>query len=198
MAFRTRFASRRRPGWLRYLDIGVAMLVISSVAFVAARMDHLAGDEISGAARVVDGDSLAIGKRRLRLKGIDAPELKQRCTRDGFEYGCGTESASYLRGLVGKHHVECKGEGLDRYGRDLVRCKAAGVDLNETMVRSGHAIAFGDYGSAETAARSEAVGLWAGDFQTPKQWRVIHGGLSEDLHAGFATLTAFLRRLFAV
>ncbi|AKI00145.1 micrococcal nuclease-like nuclease [Hoeflea sp. IMCC20628] len=198
MAFRTRFASRRRSGWRRYLDLGVAMLVIAGVAFVAARMDHFAGDEISGAARVVDGDSLAIGKRRLRLKGIDAPELKQRCHRDGFEYGCGIESASYLRGLVGKHLIECKGEGMDRYGRDLVRCKSGGVDLNETMVRSGHAIAFGDYGWAETAARSEAVGLWAGDFQTPKQWRVIHGGLSEDLHAGFATLMAFLRRLFDV
>ncbi|MDP2733089.1 MAG: thermonuclease family protein [Hoeflea sp.] len=172
--------------------------MIAAVAWLATRIDHLAGDQVSGTARVVDGDSLVIGERRLRLKGIDAPELKQRCRRDAFEYGCGTESASHLRGLIGSRRVDCTTEGIDRYGRDLVRCIAGGIDLNETMVRSGHAIAFGDYQRAETLARKEAAGLWAGEFETPKQWRVIHGGPSEDLHTGFGAAMAFVRRLFGV
>ena len=176
----------------------MAALVFGGVAFLAARLQHLAGADISGVMRVVDGDSLALGDRRLRLKGIDAPELQQRCRKDGFDYGCGADSASHLRGLIGRNDVDCRAEGTDRYGRDLVRCVAAGVDLNETMVRSGHAVAFGDYELAESLARSESAGIWAGDFEMPKQWRAVHGGLSEDLHTGWATLAAFLRRLFGV
>jgi len=198
MRVRARYQVRRRPRWRRYVDVAIAALVFAGVALVAARLQHLAGADISGEMRVVDGDSLALGDRRLRLKGIDAPELAQRCRRDAFEYGCGADSASYLRGLVGRHRVDCKGEGIDRYGRDLVRCVADGIDLNETMVRSGHAVAFGDYDLAESRARSESLGIWAGEFETPKQWRAVHGGLSEDLHTGWATLVAFLRRLFGV
>lgn len=176
----------------------MAVLVVAGVAFVAARLQHFAGIEISGPVRVVDGDSLAIGSRRLRLLGIDAPELRQRCQRDGADYECGVEAASHLRALIGGEPVTCKGEGLDRYGRNLVRCMAGTTDLNEMMVRSGHAIAFGDYRLAETAARLEKAGLWAGEFQPPKQWRAVHGGLSEDFHAGLSAVTAFLRRLFGV
>lgn len=198
MRFPKRRARSRRPRWREILDVCVAVMLFAGAALVAARMDHFAGKDISGQMRVVDGDSLALGKRRLRLKGIDAPELKQRCRKDSLEYGCGTESASYLRGLIGGAEVVCKGEGIDRYGRDLVRCRAGDVDLNAAMVRSGHAIAFGDYTLAETEARSERAGLWAGDFETPKQWRTVHGGLDEDLHAGLPALTAFLRRLFGV
>ncbi|MCY0095534.1 thermonuclease family protein [Hoeflea ulvae] len=197
MRYQTRFARKRRFGWRRYLDLAVAVLAIAGVAFGVGRIEQLAGEDISGVMRVVDGDSLALGSRRLRLKGIDAPEIRQRCRRDGFEYGCGIESASYLRGLIGGQGVECKGEGLDRYGRDLVRCAAGGVDLNLAMVRAGQAVAFGDYQGAEAAARDEAAGLWAGEFETPKQWRVIHGGLSEELHAGFATVMALLRQLMS-
>lgn len=198
MRLRKNRTHRRRPRWRKFLDICLAILVFAGAAFVAARMEHFAGADISGRVRVVDGDSLALDKRRLRLKGIDAPELKQRCRKDGYEYGCGVDAASFLRGLVGSHQVDCKGEGLDRYGRDLVRCKAGGIDLNETMVRSGHAVAFGDYGVAEAEARSERAGLWAGEFEPPKQWRAVHGGLNEDFHSGLSTLVAMLRRLFGV
>ncbi|MGJ8570118.1 MAG: thermonuclease family protein [Hoeflea sp.] len=170
-------------------------MLFAGAAFVVARLEHFAGADISGVVRVVDGDSLALDKRRLRLKGIDAPELKQRCRKDGYDYGCGVEAASYLRGLVGSRAVECKGEGVDRYGRDLVRCKAGGVDLNQTMVRSGHAVAFGDYRLAEVEARAERAGLWAGEFDQPKQWRAVHGGLDEGLHSGLSALMAVLRRL---
>jgi len=198
MRFRKTREHRRRPAWRKFVDICLAALVIAGAAFVAARMEHFAGADISGVVRVVDGDSLALDKRRLRLKGIDAPELKQRCRKDGYDYGCGVEAASFLRGLVGNLAVECKGEGIDRYGRDLVRCKAGGVDLNETMVRSGHAVAFGDYRLAEVEARTERAGLWAGEFDPPKQWRAVHGGLNEDFHSGLSALVAMLRRLFGV
>ena len=198
MRFRKFRSRRQRPRWRKFLDFCLAIVVFAGAAFIAARMEHFAAPDISGAMRVVDGDSLALGTRRLRLKGIDAPELKQVCRKGGEAYGCGFEAASFLRGLVGNHEVTCKGEGMDRYGRDLVRCTAAGVDLNQTMVRSGHAVAFGDYRIAEAEARSEQAGLWAGEFDLPKQWRAVHGGLNEDFHTGLSSLMAIARRLFGV
>lgn len=198
MAFKSRFRTTPRPLWRKLLDLGLAATLIAGIAFVAARFERFSGEEITGPARVVDGDSLAIGDRRLRLKGIDAPELKQRCRREGLEYGCGLEAASHLRGLVGGSEVACRTEGTDRYGRDLVRCVAGGVELNESMVRSGHAVSFGDYTAAESIARGERAGLWSGEFDRPRDWRAVHGGLEEDLHAGLSALAAFLRRLFGV
>jgi endonuclease YncB( thermonuclease family) len=198
MTFLTRSSRRHRSGWRKLLDISAALLVMAAVAFTAARMHRFAAADLSGQVRVIDGDSLALGERRLRLKGIDAPEIKQRCRKHGHEYGCGVDSASHLRGLIGRHPVTCRSEGIDRYRRDLVRCSADGVDLNAAMVRSGHAIAFGDYELIEAEARLEGAGLWAGEFQQPKQWRAIHGGVYEEYHAGLSMLMAFLRRLFGI
>lgn len=198
MAFRSRSSKRRRPLWRRGLDLIIAVTVLAAVAVVAARLERHAAPEIAGAARVVDGDSLVIGKRRLRLKGIDAPELAQRCRRDGVAYGCGTDAASHLRGLIGGGQVQCLGEGVDRYGRDLVRCQANGVALNEAMVRSGHAVAFGDYEAEQDLARNGRLGLWAGEFDLPKQWRAVHGGLSEEFHSERSAIRALLRRLFGI
>ena len=36
---------------------------------------------ISGIAKVVDGDTIKIGKNKIRLLGIDAPEKKQQCQK---------------------------------------------------------------------------------------------------------------------
>lgn len=198
MVFRSHGSTRRRPLWRRGLDLAVAFAVLAVVALAAARLERFAAPDIAGMPRVVDGDSLVIGKRRLRLKGIDAPELDQRCRRDGFTYRCGIEAASHLRGLIGDGSVQCLGEGVDRYGRDLVRCVANDVGLNEAMVRSGHAVAFGDYETAEAEARTRRLGLWAGEFDRPKKWRAVHGGLDEDFHAGPSAAMALLRRLFGV
>jgi endonuclease YncB( thermonuclease family) len=41
--------------------------------------------------RVTDGDTIRIGDRRIRLYGIDAPEIKQICLKDNLEWKCGIE-----------------------------------------------------------------------------------------------------------
>lgn len=38
---------------------------------------------VSGPAYAVDGDTLILNDRQVRLAGIDAPELDQSCQRDG-------------------------------------------------------------------------------------------------------------------
>ncbi|RYG08363.1 MAG: thermonuclease family protein, partial [Caulobacteraceae bacterium] len=39
-----------------------------------------------GRATVIDGDTLEIGSQRVRLWGVDAPEGRQSCMRDGQAY----------------------------------------------------------------------------------------------------------------
>lgn len=94
---------------------------------------------ITGHARVIDGDTIAVGKVRVRLEGIDAPETDQKC-RDsaGRDYLCGITASKALRNLIGREPVACERVGQDRYGRVLGVCSnAAGVDMSAELVRRG-------------------------------------------------------------
>jgi endonuclease YncB( thermonuclease family) len=48
----------------------------------------LAGAAHAETARVIDGDTLTIGREHIRLYGIDAPESHQTCQRDGASDRC--------------------------------------------------------------------------------------------------------------
>jgi len=51
-------------------------LVLAAIFFL---FPFVAMADITGPARVIDGDTIAIGGERIRLHGIDAPEMKQTC-----------------------------------------------------------------------------------------------------------------------
>lgn len=89
---------------------------------------------------VTDGDSLRCGGQRVRLLGIDAPEMPGSC-RPGRQCVQGNPFAArdYLVSLT-RTTVRCTPEGQDRYGRTLARCTANGIDLSCAMIRSGHAV----------------------------------------------------------
>jgi endonuclease YncB( thermonuclease family) len=127
--------------------------------------------DLTGAAEVIDGDSLRIAGEELRLKGIDAPELMQTCQVGGRESPCGREARAHLRRLLASGLTTCIGAERDRYGRLLATCRVRGVDVNAAMVRDGHAVAFGDYAAEEAEARAAYRGLWAGAFERPRDWR---------------------------
>lgn len=128
--------------------------------------------------RLADGDSFSLGGERYRLYGIDAPELHQDCTdAAGRSWSCGTRARSELRRIIGTHPVECRTVTTDRYGRSIATCHADGKDLAEEMVRAGFATiverrgATNPYEAAQAEARSDKRGLWAGKFETPRDWR---------------------------
>src|SRR3546814_7992113 len=52
---------------------------------------------VEGRATVTDGDTVKIGRHRIRLHGIDAPESQQYCTLGSRQYACGT-NVSIRRG----------------------------------------------------------------------------------------------------
>jgi endonuclease YncB( thermonuclease family) len=130
---------------------------------------------LSGVPRIIDGDTIRIGDTRIRLHGIDAPELKQTCTTGGKEWPCGREATNALIRIVGEQQVSCFQRDLDRYGRIVAVCRAGSVDLNAWMVSSGWAVAYKrfsmDYVRDEDAARSARKGVWRGRFVMPWDWR---------------------------
>lgn len=168
---------RRNPR-LRWPLIGVLVVI----AAVLVRLDRqpprnvgLPAGPVSGRAEVIDGDSLRIGGEEIRLKDIDAPEGRQTCTRAGGEWDCGEESRRTLQRLIGRAVVGCRSVERDKHHRLLGYCEAEGRDLNGAMVEAGMAVAFGGYRGEERAAKAAQRGLWAGDFQMPRDWRHERG-----------------------
>jgi endonuclease YncB( thermonuclease family) len=133
---------------------------------------------VAGPARVIDGDTLDVGVTRVRLEGIDAPELAQMCqAATGQSWPCGRRAAALLRALVEQRHVICDRTGSDKYHRTLAICRAGGININEAMVRGGLAWAFVRYSKqfvgAEAEAKSQGVGIWQGPAEAP--WDYRHG-----------------------
>ncbi|MEJ0017762.1 MAG: thermonuclease family protein [Acetobacteraceae bacterium] len=132
---------------------------------------------IVGYARVIDGDTLDIAGRRIRLHGVDAPESSQQCEADGTFYRCGTQAALALADLLRGQMVECQPVDRDRYQRIVARCRIAdgGTRINAWLVRQGYAVAYRqysyDYMPDEIVARVARRGLWAGTFQMPWDYR---------------------------
>jgi endonuclease YncB( thermonuclease family) len=157
---------------LRRIDGLLATLLIVSLALTAFWLKR-EPETLGGGARVIDGDTIELAGRRLRLVGIDAPELGQTCERAGQTYRCGEAARDGLRELVAPG-LSCRISGQDRYRRDLATCEADGEDPGRVLVARGLAVAFGRYESEEREARRRGVGLWAGSFERPSEWRKAH------------------------
>lgn len=132
--------------------------------------------DITGKPRVIDGDTIHIGKTKIRLHGIDAPEMKQTCkTRKGKDQLCGKLAKQALEKLVRGQDVVCKGDTRDRYRRLIAVCYAGPFNINEQMVTDGWALAYRkyskDYVRAETFAKSTREGMWRTEFVPPWEWR---------------------------
>lgn len=131
---------------------------------------------VNPAPRIIDGDTLVLGDEKIRLNGIDAPELSQTCTTpSGENWPCGQKAKQKLQALAAKGKLTCKGSKTDLYHRTLATCYVAGQDINAAMVRSGAAVAFRRYSRAyvplEQAARKDRLGIWQGSLQMPWDYR---------------------------
>ncbi len=162
-------------------DLLLTVVILLFAGLIAVRLDS-SPEAVSGLPRVVDGDTLVMDGKRIRLAGIDAPELRQVCQRKDRDWPCGTEAKSYLSALIGRGRTTCEADGSDRYGRLLAVCTSQDLDLNAAMVSAGYAVAFGHYETEEGEARDKRLGLWAGTFDAPRTWRQTHGGMDEMPH----------------
>ena len=158
---------------LRAFDAMVAGAILLALFVCLAWLEPV-GAPVSGVVRVVDGDTLGLAGERIRLVGMDAPELAQSCHLDGKPYACGEVARDALVRLTLGISVTCQARGRDRYGRLLAMCEAAGQDLGARLVRDGLAVPYGGYAEEGRVARLERLGLWAGSFEMPSEWRRGH------------------------
>ena len=139
---------------------------------------------ISGIAKVTDGDTIKINKKKIRLMGIDAPEKKQKCKQIWLsisfisfekEYLCGEISTDKLKNLIDGKDIICKYTNKDIYKRFIAECFKDKKSINSWMVRNGYAVAYKKYSkkfvAIENIARKEKLGLWSGNFEMPWDWR---------------------------
>ena len=166
------------PTLLNKLASGAFVGLLAVAGASAAPSQAAAEEAIVGAASVIDGDTIEIHGTRIRLHGIDAPESRQECNRaDGAPWRCGQQAALALS------------DAYRTCGRAL-RIRAAVIatavsspsaskgseDLNRWMVASGWAVAYRkyalDYVPDEERAHRAGVGIWAGAFEMPWDWRL--------------------------
>lgn len=161
------------------------LIVLSLGAYLASRLpppEEVVTGELRGVATVSDGDSLRVNGRRVRIEGIDAPEIGQSCRRGETIWDCGAEARRRLMLLTGGTTTHCRLHGRDRYGRELGICETGGRDIGREMVLSGLAVSYGHYRDEEETAREGRAGLWAGDFVRPQEWRRSKGEPEETPH----------------
>ena len=111
-------------------------------------------EEISGIPKVVDGDTVHIDNYKFRLEGIDAPEMRQQCKKEYFkisffigftfykDYSCGRVSKEKLITKINTSEIKCISSSKDRYKRYIATCFKGKININQWMVRNGHAIAY--------------------------------------------------------
>lgn len=193
----SRAAARRRsrPGWRVVFDWMIVLLLFGLCGFLVVRMDQVHLREARGVPEIVDGDTLVLGGKRIRLRGIDAFERGQSCRRASGEYDCGAEATAALRRFIGGGIVDCAGRTFDRYRRLLAVCTAGDLDINAAMVDAGWAVAYGGYQAEETRAAATKTGAWQGSFDRPAEWRGARGGLAETPHDWLQRFVGLLRAL---
>jgi endonuclease YncB( thermonuclease family) len=138
---------------------------------------HAREPDMIGPATVVDGDKIEIAGQRIRLYGIDAPELSQTCLdKDGIRYRCGQIAADQLEALIAQRPVTCFEITRPGWGRVVAKCRIEDTRIGRWMVRNGFALDFakdskGYYTDEQLRAEQEHLGLHAGRFVTPWDFR---------------------------
>lgn len=182
--FQLASARNLHKAWLA----GMLLLLGLSVGVEAASASNQdrtrsasAGDRIYQArvTRVFDGDTVWVrpligGRyRKLRLDGIDAPEICQ---------AGGVASRDALAAMVATHEVRVEVRRYDDYGRALVRLSVGGEDVSARLVSAGHAWSYrwrrslGPYAGEEQVARNQRKGLFSNpDPELPRDFRRRHG-----------------------
>lgn len=143
---------RRRLRGRKHLRGAAALLVGAAMAggLIGASSELLrrppaAGAEHVSGCSVVDGDTLRCGRERVRLLGIDAPELPGQCRR-GRRCAPGDPYAATrsLRAMIGGA-LRIERVGRDGYGRTLALVSSDQRDLSCHQLQRGHAMYRADW-----------------------------------------------------
>ena len=161
-----------------FINSQLIVTLLGAVAVVALTIAPSHAD-LYGEAEVFDGNTLMIGGQKVRLYGVDAPELEQTCEWPDEEIECGKNSKSRMLDLVsGIGGIACKPRGRDNTGQWIAICYADGSDIGRTMVKAGWAMADRqqslNYIRTKHRAKNAKRGMWKGEFEPPWVWRSLN------------------------
>lgn len=165
--------------------VGIALLLNAYVGYnskpVKANVSSPISQEATISDRqdaivVTDGDTIRIGTKRIRLWGVDAPELNQTCFKGSTKVACGEAAKVALMGIIQSGEVTCQQVDIDRYKREVSRCMAGDKDVAGWMVLMGWAFDYPQYSKGyykdwEEESRTGNHGIWALKFDKPSEWR---------------------------
>ncbi len=83
---------------------------------------------------VTDGDTFRLGDERIRIVGIDAPEMQGRCAEETV---LANKAKRRLRDLIEGRTLLIERQGTDRFGRTLADVRAGGRDVGQRLVAEG-------------------------------------------------------------
>jgi len=161
-------------GW--YLLIATVVSAVVAAVPMCPRHDPQ-GRPLWRVEYVHDGDTVtcideANRPQKIRLVGIDSPELNQ---------SFGREATAALRKKLGGGRVRVEGHARDQHGRLLGTLWVDERNINRELVTDGWAWVFSGYSpdpdllNAETAARTAHRGLWSDPrARSPSEWRRDH------------------------
>ena len=164
----------------------IILIIISIIFFILTYIDVRSENinKITGFAKVIDGDTIKINSKKIRLYGIDAPEKKQKCKKTYLtisfmsftkDYMCGEVSTEKLIKKINKQKLNCNILDVDRYKRLIGECFKRNLNLNSWMVSNGYAVAYRKYSkkyvSDEINAKNNKLGIWQGKFEMPWDYR---------------------------
>ena len=162
------------------------MIIIFIIFFLFTYIDVRSEEikEITGYAKIIDGDTIKINSKKIRLHGIDAPEKKQVCKKPYItivffsfskNYLCGQVSTDKLTKKINNQIIKCKIKNVDRYNRLIGECYKKNENINSWLVSNGYAVAYRKYSkkyiSNEINAKNNKLGIWQGKFEMPWNFR---------------------------
>ena len=158
--------------FLNKKKIILVISVYSTIFFLIS--NHVKSQDL----KVVDGDTIHLNGEKIRFTGIDTPELKQSCIKEGAIDPCGVTAKELLIEKIGDYKVECISEGKDQYKRTLAECFVDGESLSSYLVRNGYAFAYRKYSQKfvldEDYARINKFGMWSMKFDYPWDYRKLN------------------------
>ena len=152
-------------------------MIFKLIFFLFILISHnVFGQEIiKGKAKIIDGDTINIGSNKIRLYGIDAPEINQTCLKESKEWLCGVRSKIELINMINSKTLMCKIIDIDRYKRLIGECFVNQNNINKKMVKEGWAIAYRYYSlkyvNDEIYAKEKKNGIWQSIFENPWDYR---------------------------
>jgi len=123
------------------VGVFVGSIIVSKfdgTGIIGSPVTSLPNSEITS---IYDGDTFRIGRERIRILGMDAPELGERA-KCPEEQQKALEARDYLRRVLWYREIKIQRSHKDVYGRTLAKVYVDGYNIADEMISMGLAVRY--------------------------------------------------------